>query len=361
MSRIASCSRQIGFSKMPSINAAVLLELNQPLQIKILEPRALKKGQVLVKIFFSGVCRSQLMEIKGLRGKDPWLPHLLGHEGSGKVVATGPGVTKVKKNDEVILTWIKGEGLEATGAIYDSQQIKVNSGKVTTFSNYSIVSENRLVRKPENLDFDTATLFGCALPTGAGMILNELNVSPKSKVIIIGLGGIGLSATAMLLSLGLKNLIAIDVSEKKLNEVGSWGVPHLINPGKTNTEELVDKIFPNGADFCIESAGKVSTIELGFSLIRKGGGELHFASHPPEGELIQLSPHDLISGKRIFGSWGGGVLPDRDIPVLFKKLDLSKVPLSNLLSQPYSLEEINKALKDLEKGEVFRPLIQMEH
>ena len=343
------------------IKAAVLVELNKPLEIMSLQSQPLLPGQVLVKVLFSGVCRSQIMEMRGLRGEDSWLPHLLGHEGSGIVVATGPEVTKVEVNDEVILTWIKGNGIEGFGAKYDHEGEIINSGMVTTFSNYSVISENRLIKKPKNLAFDTAILFGCALPTGAGMVLNEVDISSESSVIVIGLGGIGFSAIAMLLSLKVRNIIAIDISDEKLQKVKSWGVSNVINPKKSNIKELVNEVIPGGVDFCFESAGQTSTIELGFSLIRKNGGQLLFASHPPEGEFITLSPHELISGKQIAGSWGGGVMPDKDIPILYKNLASSNVPLNTLLSNPYSLEEINQALDDLETGKALRPLIKMEH
>ena len=343
------------------IKAAVLSELNKPLEIRTLKQRPLESGQVLVKILYSGVCRSQLMEINGLRGDDHWLPHLLGHEGSGVVVDIGPDVKKFKKRDEVILSWIKGSGIEAQGALYDYDDVVINSGKVTTFSNYSVVSENRLIKKPKNLDFDTAVLFGCALPTGAGMVINEINVKPESSAIVIGLGGIGMSAVAMFLSLKIKNIIAIDLSAKKLELVKSWGVSHTIDASKPKIQELVHEIFPDGAEYCIESAGKVSTIELGFSLLNRNKGKLLFASHPPEGEKIRLSPHELISGKSIAGSWGGAIDPDRDIPILYHNFISANFPLNSLLTKPYSLLDINKALEDLESGKVLRPLIKMEH
>lgn len=346
---------------MSRIKAAVLFELNKPLEIRTLKRRPLESGQVFVKILYSGVCRSQLMEVSGLRGDDHWLPHLLGHEGSGVVEDVGPDVKKFKKGDEVILSWIKGSGIEAKGASYDSDDVVINSGKVTTFSNYSVVSENRLTKKPKNLDFDTAILFGCALPTGAGMVINEINVNFESSVVVIGLGGIGLSAIAMLLSLKIKNIIAIDISAKKLDLVKSWGVNHTIDASKPNIQELVQEIFPDGAEYCIESAGRVSTIELGFSLINRNKGKLLFASHPPEGEKIRLSPHELISGKSISGSWGGGIDPDRDIPILYHNFISADFPLNSLLTKPYSLSDINKALEDLESGKVLRPLIKMEH
>ncbi|HVK99912.1 MAG TPA: hypothetical protein VM553_08870, partial [Dongiaceae bacterium] len=116
-----------------------------------------------------------------------------------------------------------------------------------------------------------------------------------------------------------------------------------------------------GADYCIEAGGRIATIEQGFALIRKGGGKLLFASHPPEGELIRLRPHDLISGKQIAGSWGGRVQPDKDIPRFHALFSKAAVPLASLLTKRYSLEEINQALQDLESGQVFRPLIVMNH
>ena len=136
------------------IKAAILYELNKPLIVKTIKPSKLIEGQVLVKIFFSGVCRSQLMEVNGARGEDVWLPHLLGHEASGEVIKVGKKVSKVKVGDKVVLGWIKGEGIDAPGAKYSSGNEIINSGKISTFSNYSIVSENRLVKLPKFIPLD---------------------------------------------------------------------------------------------------------------------------------------------------------------------------------------------------------------
>lgn len=341
--------------------AAILDELGAPLVVKDIELPELLIGQVLVKILFSGVCRSQVMEVRGGRGNDPWLPHLLGHEGSGIVVAIGEGVTKVKAGDEVILGWVKGEGLDAPGAKYKCGEQVINSGRVTTFSNYSIISENRVVKKPAGLSFDTAILFGCALPTGAGMILNELKPPPDSSVVVLGLGGIGLSALIALKAIGVKLIIAIDISEEKLELAKQLGATHVFNSVSEGFRQAVLELTKGGADMCVESGGQVSTIELGFSLIRKSGGKLLFASHPSEGEMIRLAPHELISGKQIAGSWGGATSPDRDIPRMFELFQGANIPLGSLLTTRYSLDQINDALDDLEAGRVFRPLIVMEH
>lgn len=339
--------------------SAVLFNTNKPLRVVELEIPQLDFGQVLVKIFYSGVCRSQLMEARGFRGRDAWLPHLLGHEASGEVIEIGSGVTKVQVGDQVILGWIKGEGIEAEGAKYLYNDQFINSGKVTTFSYYSIVSENRLVKIPPNVPLDVAVLFGCALLTGAGMVLNELKPNSEMSVVVIGLGGIGLSALMALKYLKCKNVIAVDISDDKLELAKLFGANHIINSKMENTREKVLSILGDYSDACIESGGKTETIELGFSLIKKTG-KLIFASHPPEGEFINIAPHELISGKQIFGSWGGGCKPDIDIPKLAEIYLKGKVPLEKLITKRYTLENINEALLDLENGVVFRPIIAMQ-
>ena len=341
--------------------AAVLEEVGQPLVIKNIKLPKLLFGQVLVKVLFSGVCRSQVMEVRGCRGKDPFVPHLLGHEGSGIVLEVGEGVTKVKPSDEVILGWLKSDGADVSGAIYSCGDQVINSGKVTTFCNYTIVSESRLVLKPPSLPFDTAVLFGCALPTGAGMVLNELRPSVDKSVIVLGLGGIGLSALMALKALGVRSIIAIDISEEKLSLARRLGATHVFNSIHEDMKQRIFELTGGGVDICVESAGQVSTIELGFSLIKKNGGKLLFASHPPDGEMIRLAPHELISGKQISGSWGGASAPDRDIPIIHAIFEKSNMPLNVLLTKRYSLDQINDALNDLETGQVFRPLIIMKH
>jgi S-(hydroxymethyl)glutathione dehydrogenase/alcohol dehydrogenase len=302
------------------------------------------------------------MEVSGARGQDPWLPHLLGHEGSGVVVSVGVDVNKVKPGDEVILSWIKGDGHDVSGAKYDVEDQVINSGAVTTFSNYSVVSENRVFLKPESLPFDQAALFGCALPTGAGMAMNEINISSNVSVVVLGLGGIGLSALMALKSLGVKNIIAADISDEKLKTAGEIGANHLVNTNRTDLKEFVCEVTEGiGAEYCIESAGASKTIELGFSVIRKKEGKLLFASHPPEGDMIRLSPHELISGKNISGSWGGGSKLDVDIPRMHDLFRSAGITLNFLITKRYRLTEINEALSDLERGHVYRPIIVMDH
>ena len=217
------------------LKAAILEKTGKPLKIvnNILIPK-LKYGQILVKLKYAGICYSQIMEIDGLRGKDHYLPHMLGHEGVGKVINKHKSVKKIKINDWVILTWIKSKGVNAKPIIFEWDKKKISAGKVTTFSNYTIVSENRVVRKPKRINFKDAVLYGCAIATGAGMILKETRVNKNEFLSISGLGGIGLISLLTAIANNHKKIIAIDIDNKKLNLAKKLGVTYTINPLKEN-------------------------------------------------------------------------------------------------------------------------------
>ena len=245
---------------------------------------------------------------------DKWLPHLLGHEGSGIVVKKHKTVKRFKIGEPVILSWIKSIGLEAGGSEYNHKIFgKINAGAVTTFNNYAVVSENRLFLKPSNLTFKQAILFGCAIPTGFGLVLNQAKPKKNSIISVIGRGGIGMSALIACKCVNTKKLIAIDINEKKLREASKLGIKYLLNPLDKNFNTKYTEITENlGSDYIFESAGKSKTIELAFSLI-KDSGSVYFASHPNFDENIKLNPFELIKGKKIFGSWGGNYRPNRDL------------------------------------------------
>ena len=157
-----------------------------------------------------------------------------------------------------------------------------------------------------------------------------------------------------------KHLIAIDIEDQKLALARQLGANAVINALDENLKQkLYALVGSDGLDYAVEAAGKTSTIELGFELIKKNGGQLIFASHPPKGEKIALEPFDLICGKSIRGSWGGGAKPDRDIAILGEIYKEGRLPLETLLSHHYKLEELNDALNDLEKRSIVRALIKL--
>lgn len=341
------------------ITAAVLEQCNQPLVIhNDIEIPELKKGQVLCRIEFAGVCRSQLMEVQGKRGKDEYLPHMLGHEGAGVVIEAHADVKKVTKGDKVVLGWIKGLGIDAGGTQYRHGANVINAGGVTTFSNYAIVSENRLVKLPDGFDMKSAVLLGCALPTGAGIVLNELKPKANSLVGVFGLGGIGLSAVLALQHFNLKDLVVFDSEKNKLELAKELGASSSYSADERGLEEFWSN-HPDGLDYIVESAGLTSTIETAYKLVKKNGGKCIFASHPPSGEKISLDPYDLICGKQISGSWGGSTQPDKDLPLLVDIINRHSLPVQKLLSKEYRLDEINQAMQDLDNKLITRALITM--
>ena len=341
------------------MTAAVLEECGKPLKLLDLEIPRLKKGQVLVKIAYSAICRSQLMEINGSRGHDQWLPHLLGHEASGVVADVGAEVKKVKAGDEVILTWIKSSGIEASTPEYSHKGRTINAGPITTFSTYTIVSENRVTLKPNGLSLDVAVLFGCALATGSGMALNEIQPRESDLILVLGLGGIGTGALLTLLALGHKNIYAVDKDDAKCGFAKSLGVNVIKFTSERAFLSSVKSFVPEGFDYCIEAGGSSRTIELGFETLNSSSGTLLFASHPPNEEHIKLKPHDLISGKNIKGSWGGAIEPDSDILRLSTLFKNSGAPLERLIQNKFELQQINQAVDLFSQGSIFRPILVM--
>ena len=344
------------------MKAAVLYETGKPLVVEegIIIPD-LQTGQVLVQIAYSGICRSQLMETRGKRGNDPYLPHLLGHEASGIVLETGKDVSKVKKNGRVILTWMKGEGLDCGGAKFRKGDTIINAGGVTTFSNLTIACENRCIKLPDGVPMDLAPLLGCALPTGAGIVMNTIKPEKENSLAVFGCGGIGLSAIMLANVFECQTIVAVDIEDHKLDKAKELGATHTINSSHGNPVEKIQKItVGRGVDFSIEAAGRASVIESAFMSVRDKGGLCVIAGHPANNERIQIDPFELIKGKQIQGSWGGECQPEQDIPLLAKYYLEGKLPMEKLISHKYRLEEINEGLDALETNSANRILIQMD-
>jgi S-(hydroxymethyl)glutathione dehydrogenase/alcohol dehydrogenase len=340
-----------------TFRAAVLVSPNKPLEIMDLRFPELKDGQVLVRNIASGVCRSQLMEAKGKRGEDKWLPHLLGHEGVGVVEKIGPHVTKVKIGQKVVIGWIVGQGNNSMAPQFSTANgININSGAATTFSEYSVVSENRVYIAPEGFSDYFLPLFGCALLTGGGMALNHFDRELHKSVLVLGFGGVGSSAAVVLDSFNSTKIVILDESEARRNQAILMGFSHVYSLEEFESNDGNNS--NNKFDLCIESAGYTESIELGFSLLSKTG-RLVFASHPESGARISLDPFEMINGKLIFGSFGGGSNPEEDIKTISKLLHESRLNLEYMLGDVFALEDVNQALKQLEMGQPGRPLIRM--
>jgi S-(hydroxymethyl)glutathione dehydrogenase/alcohol dehydrogenase len=340
--------------------AAILWQTNKPLVIDEIEVPVLKRGQVLVKILYSGICRAQYNEMIALKGPDKFLPHLLGHEASGIVVDTGAGVTKVKKNDYVCLSWIKGKGQDAFNSQYKLGPRVINAGAVTTFSDFSVVSENRIVKVPRSMPEDIVAIAGCAIATGCGIVNNTLNADKNSSIVVFGVGGIGLSVIIGARHRGCSRIIAVDVLDSKLKFAKKMGATHLVNAAKTPVLKSISAILPQGADYSVDASGNKTAMENAFACV-KVSGVCVIAGNLGKDEKIELHPFELIKGKQIVGTWGGETQPDRDIPAYLRAFSRGLLPIDRMITHRFGLEDINKAFDVLIKGEAGRIILKMAH
>lgn len=341
--------------------AAILVKTKEPLVLTELEIPELKSGQVLVYIAYSGVCHTQVLECRGYRGEDKFLPHCLGHEGSGVVREIGSNVTKVKPKDRVILSWMKGAGADVPSTIYKWNSLNVNSGAITTFSKQSIISENRLTVIPKNykINMKEAALLGCALSTGIGSVLNVAKPKKGQSIAIFGCGGVGLFAVAGAHIAGCNPIIAIDIKEEKLKLAEKMGATYCINALELDPIEEINKICQNKLDFALECSGVTKVMQHAFASVRNQGGKAVIVGNAPFGEKLVLDPKQFNMGKSIFGTWGGDNNPDVDFPRYMDLVSSGKIDLKPFISDIYELKDINKSIDDLEESKVIRPLIDM--
>ena len=341
--------------------AAVLYENAAPLDLREVEIPSLERGQTLVRILYSGVCHTQLNQIYGLKGQDKNIPRLMGHEGSAIVEDVGEGVTKVKRGDYVVLSWLKGYGIEKRSSTYMWGNKPINSGPVTTFAEKAVVAEANLA-KLSNRDIppDAAALLGCAIPTGTGMVFNLLDDIPGKSIAIYGVGGVGSSALLGAKARGYSPIFAVDISQRKLEHAIDLGATHAINARDTNPlAEIMRLTDGKGVDFAIESAGTTRTMEMAFKSLKNRVGKAVIAGNVKKGEMISIDPDDLNQGKKLLGTFGGETHLDRDVPVYERLYQDGKLPIEKLISRVYDLKEINAALDALKNGELCRPLIKI--
>jgi len=341
--------------------AAILTELRKPLVVSQIElPAALAAGQVLVRIHYSGICGSQLGEIDGVKGEDRFLPHLLGHEGSGIVIEIGPGVRHVKPGDRVVLHWRKGLGIESETPRYRWNGVELNAGWVTSFNRHAVVSENRLTAIPADSDLEVAALLGCAVTTGFGVVQNNAQVKIGEAVVVYGAGGVGLSIVQAAAMVGAFPIIAIDRYDNRLALARQVGATHLINAAREDEHAAITAAAPAGADVFIDNTGNPAVIESGYTLT-KPRGRVVLVGVPRKDQNVSLYSLPLHFGKALIGSHGGETIPQEDIPRYHNLFRAGRLALRELITDRFPLTEINRAIDKMRVGEVAgRCLIGMD-
>ena len=232
------------------MKAAILAAQHQLLVIDGVElPQDLSIGQVLVRVCYSSICGSQIGEILGVKGADPYLPHLLGHEGSGVVEAIGPGVSLVSVGDHVVMQAKDGDGIRSKVPQYRWRGGGLNAGWVTTFNEYAVVSESRLTPIPKDFDLKIAPLLGCAILTGFGAVENTVQPKIGESVVVFGVGGVGLSVVQAARLVSAHPIIAVDLSESKLQLAARLGATLGIDSTKQDPRDVIYEVLGDaGAD-----------------------------------------------------------------------------------------------------------------
>ena len=336
------------------MKAFVLEELNSPLGWRDLELTPLSIGQVKVKILASGICGAQLQEIRGHKGNAKFLPHLMGHEGCGIVEEVGQGVTKVKVGDKVVMHWRVSTGIEADFPKYVLDGKTISSGKVTTLSEYSIVSENRVTPIPEDTPNDLAALLGCCITTAFGVINNEAQLHIGEKVAVLGCGGLGLSLIWGSAIVGASTIIGYDISDLK----GTWA-KKLGATDFVNSSQGIEINTKTKADVVIDTTGVPDVISKGIEML-SDYGRLLMVAQPEPGKSVEISNAGSFfgpNGKKILSTQGGGTMPGRDIPRYLAMHQSGKLNYQDLISETIAPDEVNAAILRLQKGESARIVV----
>lgn len=336
------------------MKAVMLVNLNEPLEIWNLEPSSLKAGQVLVRVLVSGICGAQLQEIKGYKGNERFLPHLMGHEGYGVVESIGPGVTRVKVGNSVVMHWRPGAGIESEFPKYLSSGKSYSGGKVTTLSEMSVVSENRLTVVPSDTNPEIAALLGCSVSTALAFIEKESELMFGEAVLVIGCGGLGLNLIAAARLRGAGVIVGLDLKESKRELVLNQGASDFF----TEREKIYDKF-----DLIIDTTGNVEILDWAFERM-SGQGRMSLIGQPNPSSKLQLTkPGHFFNGNglKLFASQGGSFLPQFDIPRYLKLFELGILDISNLVTHRFELERVNDAFEILKSGDAGRILLQTSH
>lgn len=371
--------------------AAVLHEMglpapyakSKPLKIELLELDAPKEQEVLIKIRAAGLCHSDLSVVNGSRPRPT--PIALGHEAAGEIVQVGSGVTDFQLGDHVVCTFIpscgrclpcregrpalcesgaianeKGEMLQGKKRLYlNGQEISHHLG-VSGFAEYAVVSTHSIVKVDRDIPFEKIALFGCAVITGVGAVINTAKVKPGSTVAVVGMGGIGLNALLGAKLAGAREIIAIDINQDKLDLAKQLGATKTYNAADANVIQDIKMATNGGVDYAFETAGVVPAMETAYYITKRGGTTITTGLPHPKHEF-SFPQVTLAAEERIIkGSYVGSCIPIRDIPHYIDLYKKGLLPIDKLVTDTLSLEDINQGFDRLDKGEVARLVVTMD-
>jgi S-(hydroxymethyl)glutathione dehydrogenase/alcohol dehydrogenase len=361
------------------ITAAVLHDVNKPYSIETVELDPPRRGEVLVKVGAAGVCSSDLHFQKG--EATIALPAVLGHEGSGTVLAIGEGVTLVEPGDRVILSFVPNcghcpscetgrpylcdEHARTTGKLFDNTsrlhtlagQDLTHMGKVACFADHAVVPEAGCIPAPAGLDFPQMALIGCSVTTGVGAALFNAGVQPGDSVAVIGCGGVGVNILQGARLAGATTVVAVDVKAAALDFARKFGATHTVNARTESAVERVKAITGGGAQWAFEAFGGGATTRMAVDMLRKRGTAV-IVGIAPIGDDAVIEPLVITRmEKTIRGCYYGSARSRQDMPRIADWYGRGLLDIDGLVTRRYPLADINRAYEDLDTDAVGRGVI----
>lgn len=365
------------------VRAAVAVEAGKPLTIETVQLDGPKEGEVLVEIKATGICHTDAFT---LSGEDPegLFPAILGHEGAGVVVDTGPGVSTLKKGDHVIPLYIpecrqckaclsgktnlctairetQGQGLMPDG----SSRFSLNGEKLfhymgtSTFANYTVVPEIALAKIREDAPFDKVCYIGCGVTTGIGAVINTAKVEAGANVVVFGLGGIGLNVIQGAHMVGANRIIGVDLNPSKKSLAEKFGMTDFVNP-KDIDGDLVAyliELTDGGADYSFECIGSVNTMRQALECCHRGWGVSVIIGVAGAGQEISTRPFQLVTGRVWKGTAFGGAKSRTQVPQIVDWYMDGKINIDDLITHTMPLEDINEAFDLMHEGKSIRSVV----
>ncbi|MDO5657500.1 MAG: zinc-dependent alcohol dehydrogenase family protein [Paracoccus sp. (in: a-proteobacteria)] len=339
--------------------------------------------EVLVRIRAAGLCHSDLSVINGHRPRPT--PMVLGHEAAGEIVETGSAVKDLAPGDRVVMTFLPScghclpcaegraalcePGAAANGkGVLMSGEIRLHEGGrdiyhhcgVSGFAEYAVISRHSVVKvDAPDIPFTHLALFGCAVQTGVGAVLNTCKVQAGQSVAVVGLGGVGLAALLGAVAAGATTIVAVDLHEAKLALARDLGATHVYNAAEA---DIADRILSEtgGVDHAVELAGVVPAFELAYKITRRGGQTVTAGLAPPDA-AFRIPAVNLVADERtVKGSYMGSCVPKRDIPRFISLFRAGRLPVDRLLTGTLTLAQINEGFDLLDRGEAIRQVITFD-
>ncbi len=366
-----------------AMGAATPYAQSRPLEIADVELDPPGPGEVLIRMRAAGLCHSDLSVIDGNRPRP--LPMVLGHEGAGVVEELGAGVRDLTVGDHVVTAFVPSCGscapcaggrpaLCEPGFVSNSAGTLISGARrlhragsalqhhlgVSAFADYATVSRQSLVRVDKSLSFAQAAVFGCAVITGTGAVINTAALPLERSVAVIGLGGVGLAALLGARYRRATTIVAVDLSAAKLALARELGATHTFNAADANVGDAIREATKGGVEYALEMAGAVKALELAYRITRRGGVTVTSGLAHPSAQFSVQQVSLVAEERTVKGSYLGSCVPARDIPRYIEWFQAGELPVDRLLSGTLALEDINSGFDRLASGEALRQTVVMQ-